>query len=84
MRHWGDTKDYLYYITEFKALKKIGETITDFTKRFIKMYSKIPPKIEPTETSVKLTYANYFDAEFSLLLRKRRANTLIKMKEAAL
>ena len=43
MRQWGDTKDYLYYITEFGALKrKQGETITDFTKCFNKMCSKIP------------------------------------------
>ena len=42
MRQWGDTKDYLYYIIDFGALKrKQGETITDFTKHFNKMYSKI-------------------------------------------
>ena len=43
MRKWEDTKDYLYYITKFGALKrKQGETVTDFTKCFKKMYSKIP------------------------------------------
>ena len=48
------------------------------------MYSKIPAEIKPTETSAKLTYENSFDAEFSLLLRERRANTLVNMQEAAL
>ena len=85
MRQWGDTKDYLYYITEFGALKrKQGETIIDFTKRFNKMYSKILAEIKLTETSAKLTYANSFDVEFSLLLRERRAITLVNMQEAAL
>ena len=43
MRQWGDTKYYIYYITEFGALKrKLGDTVTDFTKIFNKMYSKIP------------------------------------------
>jgi hypothetical protein len=69
LRHWGDKKDYLYYITEFGALKKKqGESIFDFTKRFNKMYSKIPNEIKPTETSAKITFANAFDAEFSILL----------------
>ena len=49
LRHWGDKKYYLYYITEFGALKrKQGESIFDFTKRFNKMYSKIPGEIKPT------------------------------------
>jgi hypothetical protein len=31
LRHWGDNKDYLYYITEFGALKrKQGESIIRF------------------------------------------------------
>ena len=76
MRQWGDTKDYLYYITEFGALKrKHGETIIDSTKDFNKMYNKIPVEIKPIETSAKLTYVNSFDAKFSLLLRERRSIT---------
>ena len=38
MRQWGDTKDYLYYITEFGALKREkNEPVTDFSKCFNKM-----------------------------------------------
>ena len=48
------------------------------------MYSRIPAEIKPTETSAKLTYANAFDHEFSLLLRERRPITLLKMQDAAL
>jgi hypothetical protein len=74
----------LYYITEFGALKrKQGESISDFTKRFNKMYSKIPDEIKPTETSAKITFSNAFDAEFSLLLREIRYVTLSLMWEAS-
>jgi hypothetical protein len=83
--HWGDKKDYLYYITKFGALKrKQGEFVSDFTKIFNKMYSKIPYEIKPIETSSKITFANAFDAEFSLLLRERRSVTLILMQEVAI
>jgi hypothetical protein len=62
LRHWGDKKDFLYYITEFGALKrKEGESMSYFSKRFNKMYNKIPTEIKPTETSAKITYASAFD-----------------------
>ena len=48
------------------------------------MYSRIPAEIKPTETLAKLTYANAFDHEFSLLLRERRAVSLLNMQDAAL
>ena len=56
----------------------------DFSKRFNKMYSRIPTEIKPTETSAKLTYANSFDHEFSLLLRERKSVSLQNMQNAAL
>jgi hypothetical protein len=49
LRQWGDRKDFMYYITEFKSLKrKEGESVSDFSKRFNKMYNKIPAEIKPT------------------------------------
>lgn len=47
--------------------KENGESVSDFTKRFNRMYSKIPAEIKPTNTSAKITYANSFDSEFCLL-----------------
>jgi hypothetical protein len=81
----GDRRYYLYYITEFGALKrKNGESISDFTKRFNKMYGRIPDEIKPTEASANITYANAFDAEFSLLPRERRSTMLLSMQEEAI
>jgi hypothetical protein len=75
----------LYYITKFGSLKrKEGEFVFDFSKRFNKMYNKIPDEIKPTETSGKITYANSFDPEFFLLLRERRSSSLVHMQDAAL
>jgi hypothetical protein len=34
------------------------------------MYNEIPTKINPIETSAKITYASAFDPEFCLLLRE--------------
>ena len=58
--------------------------MSDFTKRFNRMYSKIPAEIKPTDTSAKITYANSFDSEFCLLLRERRSATLSLMQDVAL
>ena len=61
-----------------------GESISNFTKRFNKMFSKILAEIKPTETSAKITYANAFDSEFCLILRERRSASLSLMQDAAL
>ena len=72
LRHWGDRRDFSYYITEFGNLRKErNESASDFTKRFNRMYSKIPAETKPSDTSAKITYANAFDADFCLLLRER-------------
>jgi hypothetical protein len=75
----------MYYITEFGSLKrKEGEYVSNFSKRFNKMYNKIPVEIKPTEASAKITYASAFDPDFCLLLRERRATSLAHMQDAAL
>ena len=38
LKHWGDTKDFMYYQTEFESLRrKKDETVGEFTKRFNKV-----------------------------------------------
>jgi hypothetical protein len=48
------------------------------------MYGKIPEDIKPSKTLAKITFSNAFDAEFSLLLRERRASTLSLMQDVAI
>jgi hypothetical protein len=48
LRHWGNKKDYLYYIIEFGSLKrKEAEYVSDFSKIFNRIYNKIPTEIKP-------------------------------------
>ena len=80
LKHWGERRDHLYYITEFSNLKREnGEFVSNFNKRFKNMYIKIPTKIKPTGTSAMITYANAFDPDFYLLLRERRSPSLSLM-----
>jgi hypothetical protein len=85
LRQWGDKKDFMYYIVEFRSLKrKEGEYVSNFSKRFNKMYNKIPVEIKATEDSAKITYSSAFDPDFCLLLRERRDTSLAHMKYVAL
>jgi hypothetical protein len=85
LRQWGDRKDYIYYMTEFGSLKKQeGESVSDFSKRFNKMYNKIPAEIKPSEASAQISYAGAFDPDFCLVLRERRATSLAQMQDAAI
>jgi hypothetical protein len=63
LKQWGDRRDYLYYITTFWDLRrKSGESVSNFIKRFNKMYNKIPDEINPTEALAKIIFGNSFDA----------------------
>jgi hypothetical protein len=85
LRQWGDKKYLMYYMTKFGSLKrKEGESVSDFSKRFNKMYNKIPAEIKPSEASAKITYVSAFDPDFCLLLRERRATSLANMQDATL
>ena len=80
LKHWGERRDHLYYITEFSNLRREnGESVSNFAKRFKKMFSKIPAEIKPTDSSAKITYENAFDSEFCLLLRERISASLSLM-----
>ena len=59
-------------------------SISNFTKIFKKMISKIPTQINPTDTSAKITYAKAFDLEFCLLLRERISASLSLMQDVSL
>jgi uncharacterized small protein (DUF1192 family) len=85
LRQWGDRKYYMYYMTEFGSLKKMeGESVSDFSKRFNKMYNKIPAEIKPSEASAQISYAGTFDPDFCLVLRERRATSLAQMQDATI
>ena len=72
-------------MTELSNLKREnGEFVSNLTKRFNNMYSKIPTEIHPTDTSARITYANDFDLDFYLLVRETRSTSLSLMQDADL
>jgi uncharacterized small protein (DUF1192 family) len=83
LRQWGDRKDFMYYMTDFGSLRKMeGESASDFSKIFNKMYNKIPAEIKPLEASTQISYAGAFDPDLCMLLRERRATFLVQMQDA--
>jgi hypothetical protein len=85
LRQWGDKKDFMYYMTKFGSLKKMeGDYVSNFSKRFNKMYNKIPDEIKPSEASAKMSYASAFGPDFCLLLRERRAASLAQIQDVAI
>jgi hypothetical protein len=85
LKHRGEKEEFLYYITEFRSLKrKEGEFVSNFSKRFNKTYNKILDEIKPTKIFAKITYASAFDLEFCLLLRERISPSLVHMQDATL
>jgi hypothetical protein len=61
--------------------RKEGEFVSDFSKRFNKMYNKIPAEIKPSKASARITYSSAFDPDLCLLLRERRAAILAHMQD---
>ena len=85
IKHYWNTKEFIYYITKFGALKiKEDESVIVLTTWFNKIYGKIPTKINLAKTSANLTYANSFDVDFPFLLRETRSPILANIKEAPL
>jgi hypothetical protein len=85
IRQWGERRYYLYYLTEFGALrKKNSKSILEFTQRFSKLYNKISVEVKPYQPATKVTFARDFDLDFTLLLRERISTDLTKMQHDAL
>jgi len=65
-------------LSEFFSLIKQGaENVEEFTKRFNKLYHKIPSTIQPIETAVMVAYSTAFEPNFVVALRERRSITFL-------
>lgn len=56
----------------------------DFTKRFNRVYQKIPIEVKPLETTTMITFSNAFDSKLVLWLRDAKPCTLIVIQEATI
>ena len=74
-------KNALYFLTEIEELKRnLGEHVSDFIKRFNKLYHKMPPNFKPPVAAAKYRFSKDFEDYFVVMLRERNSRTLEDMK----
>ena len=74
-------KDPLYFLTEFEELKRnFSEPISDFIKRFNKLYHKMPIDCKPPVAATKSRFSKAFDDDFFVMLREITSITLEDMQ----
>ena len=82
---WGENRDHGYSLTEFNAIKKKSdENMSDFIKRFNKLYNSSPTEVKPPPIGARVVFAGVFVSYFSFTLRERRSPTLEQIQMDAL
>ena len=77
LRKWGEKKDHGQCLTEFNTLKKRhNEGVSEFVKRFNKLYLSLPVDMKPHQIAAKVVFIAAFDSEFGFSLRERKLATL--------
>ena len=77
LRKWGEKKDHGHCLTDFNTLKKRhNEGVSEFIKRFNKLYLSLPVDMKPHQTAAKVVLVAVFDSEFDFSLRERKPATL--------
>lgn len=57
----GGERDHGYILTKFNAMKKkYNEDVSEFIKRFNKLYNIIPIEIKPPQVVAKVVFFGYF------------------------
>lgn len=77
MQKWGEKMDRGYILTEFSEMKKKHNAyVSEFIKRFNKLYNSFPIEIKPPQTTAKEVFPGDFEPEFGFTLRERKSHTL--------
>jgi len=83
-QRWGEKRDHGYILTEFNAIKKkSSEDVSDFIKRFNKLYNNLPVEIKPPLVAAPVVFVRAFDSDFGFTLRERRSSTLDQIQTDA-
>ena len=62
-KKWGDNKDHGYCLTEFNTLRKRhNEDVSEFIKRFNKLYTILPAEMKPHQTTAKVVFVAAFES----------------------
>ena len=63
LRKWGEKKDHGHSLTEFNTLKKRhNEGVSEFIKRFNKLYLSFPDDMKPHQIVAKVVFVAAFDS----------------------
>ena len=82
---WEDQKNPKRYLSQYHSMwRKECDSIQEFLDRFMKVYNSIPAQFTHPIGSAQLQYAESFDGDFSLWLRKRRSTSLATMMKDAI
>ena len=74
---WGEKRDHGCVLTKFNALKKKhNKGVTEFIKRFNKLYNNIPAEIKPPQAATKVFFLGSFEQDFGFTLRERKSTSL--------
>ena len=85
LRKWKGKKDHGQCLTEFNTLKKkYNEGVSEFIKRFNKLYLNLPADMKPHQNAVKVIFIAAFDSDFGFSLRERKPATLDDAQSDAL
>ena len=69
VKKWGDRRDHGDTLTEFNTLKKNhNEGVSEFIRRFNKLYFSLPAEMKPHQTAAKVVFVAAFDSEFGFSL----------------
>jgi hypothetical protein len=80
LRFLGERNSWDLLLSKFYAVRKMkDETISNFNRRFVSLYFKLPNEIQPTETISMLHYATTFHPDLYFLLMERRSKSLQQM-----
>ena len=81
----GVKKDALYFLTKFEELKRnFGEPVSNFIKRFNKLYHKMPHDCKPPVAAAKSRFSKALDDDFVVMVRERTSRTLEDMQTNAI
>ena len=85
LRKWGEKKYHGQCLTEFNTLKKKhNEGVSEFIKRFHKLYLNLPADMKPHQNAAKVVFIAAFDSDFGFSLRERKPTTLYDAQSDAL
>ena len=61
LRKWGEKKDHGHCLTEFNTLRKRhNKGVSEFIKRFNKLYLSLPADMKPHQTAAKVVFVAAF------------------------